>query len=85
MAFDGDSSYNFYTLSYLMSCSFTKVAEMDVILQQHNNTMPSRDVLVSLAEKFRCAFISFNMLIIEIVLVMHLSFDVVSQWSVKAR
>ncbi|KAG2681806.1 hypothetical protein I3760_11G160700 [Carya illinoinensis] len=29
-----------------------EVAEMDVILQQHNNTMPSRDVLVSLAEKF---------------------------------
>ncbi|KAF5460951.1 hypothetical protein F2P56_020783 [Juglans regia] len=29
-----------------------EVVEMDVILQQHNNTMPSRDVIVSLAEKF---------------------------------
>ncbi|XP_050288578.1 uncharacterized protein LOC126727113 isoform X1 [Quercus robur] len=28
------------------------VAEMEAILQQHNNTMPSRDVLVSLADKF---------------------------------
>lgn len=33
---------------------------MEAILQQHNNTMPSRDVLVSLAEKFRCALVSFN-------------------------
>lgn len=29
-----------------------EVAEMEAILQQHNNTMPSRDVLVSLADKF---------------------------------
>lgn len=29
-----------------------EVVEMEAILQQHNNTMPSRDVLVSLAEKF---------------------------------
>ncbi|GMY31929.1 protein SAWADEE HOMEODOMAIN HOMOLOG 2-like isoform X1 [Fagus crenata] len=29
-----------------------EVAEMEAILQQHNNTMPSREVLVSLADKF---------------------------------
>lgn len=43
-----------------MSCYFFKVVEMEAILQQHNNTMPSRDVLVALAEKFRCALVSFN-------------------------
>ena len=49
----------------MMSCYLFKVVEMEAILQQHNNTMPSRDVLVSLADKFRCAlslslFCSFN-------------------------
>ncbi|KAI5571271.1 hypothetical protein POPTR_011G097500v4 [Populus trichocarpa] len=29
-----------------------EVTEMDAILQEHNNTMPAREVLVSLAEKF---------------------------------
>ncbi|KAL2593426.1 hypothetical protein AAZV13_12G129200 [Glycine max] len=29
-----------------------KVAEMEAILQEHNNAMPSRDVLTTLAEKF---------------------------------
>ncbi|KAG6577010.1 Protein SAWADEE HOMEODOMAIN-like 2, partial [Cucurbita argyrosperma subsp. argyrosperma] len=29
-----------------------EVAEMDAILQAHNNTMPAREVLVALAEKF---------------------------------
>lgn len=33
---------------------FVKVAEMETILQEHNNTMPAREVLVGLAEKFRC-------------------------------
>ena len=28
---------------------------MDAILQAHNNTMPAREVLVALAEKFRWA------------------------------
>lgn len=65
--------------------TFFKVAEMETILQQHNNTMPSRDVLVTLAEKFRWAFISFNLLSTKIVLLMHFSFDVVSQQIVKAR
>lgn len=32
---------------------FIKVTEMEAILQQHNNTMPAREVLVALAEKFR--------------------------------
>ncbi|KAG4980750.1 hypothetical protein JHK85_034708 [Glycine max] len=34
-----------------------EVAEMEAILQEHNNAMPSRDVLTTLAEKFRCAFV----------------------------
>jgi hypothetical protein len=55
-----------------MSCYFFKVVEMEAILQQHNNTMPSRDVLVSLAEKFRCAIVSFNLsIVIVIVIVTH--------------
>ncbi|KAF5460953.1 hypothetical protein F2P56_020785 [Juglans regia] len=41
-----------FSRCHIMSCYFIKVVEMDVILQQHNNTMPSRDVIVSLAEKF---------------------------------
>lgn len=30
-----------------------QVAEMEAILQAHNITMPAREVLVDLAEKFR--------------------------------
>lgn len=32
---------------------FVKVVEMEAILQEHNNTMPAREILVALAEKFR--------------------------------
>lgn len=35
---------------------FIKVTEMEGILQEHHNAMPSREILVALAEKFRCAF-----------------------------
>lgn len=30
---------------------------MEAILQQHNNTMPAREVLVALADKFRYALV----------------------------
>lgn len=30
-----------------------KVLEMEAILQQHNNAMPAREILVGLADKFR--------------------------------
>lgn len=39
--------------SILICCILVKVAEMEAILQQHNNAMPLRDILVGLAERFR--------------------------------
>lgn len=42
--------------SKFYKCIFIKVTEMEGILQEHHNAMPSREILVALAEKFRCAF-----------------------------
>lgn len=52
---------NWFSYSFLLEFEnsanviafFVKVTEMEAILQQHNNTMPAREVLVALAEKFR--------------------------------
>lgn len=38
-------------------CLSVQVAEMETILQEHNNAMPARDVLQALADKFRYAIV----------------------------
>lgn len=45
---------------------------MEAILQEHNNAMPAREILVALAEKFRfvekTAFTARNVIVLRIII-----------------
>ena len=36
---------------------------MEAILHEHNNAMPTRDVLTAIAEKFRCAMLFLTLVL----------------------